>query len=246
MLDIECFTFLNRALESSLAPIVIFATNRGVCSVRGTDLQSPHGIPIDLLDRLVIVRTLPYSVSDIVHILEMRANVEGLSIDEESLAYLGSIGEQTSLRHAVQLLTPSAIMAKVHTQCIRVRASDACRFLTLQLCRRTGATKFSVVTLKRSARSALRLQHAAAIMCSLRYVRALTRLCAFRQHRCSWMPNSLRSCSQRMPHASSRRRHYRRQCESITPLCITCESHSATKMVEAGPTTCYANSPRTT
>ena len=34
MLDIECFTFLNRALESSLAPIVIFATNRGICQVR--------------------------------------------------------------------------------------------------------------------------------------------------------------------------------------------------------------------
>lgn len=34
MLDIECFTYLNRALESTLAPIVIFATNRGVCEVR--------------------------------------------------------------------------------------------------------------------------------------------------------------------------------------------------------------------
>lgn len=32
MLDIECFTYLNRALESSLSPIVIFATNRGVCT----------------------------------------------------------------------------------------------------------------------------------------------------------------------------------------------------------------------
>merc|ERR1712139_420397 len=29
MLDIECFTYLNRALESSLSPIIIFATNRG-------------------------------------------------------------------------------------------------------------------------------------------------------------------------------------------------------------------------
>merc|ERR1711865_1036850 len=29
MLDIECFTYLNRALESTLAPIVILATNRG-------------------------------------------------------------------------------------------------------------------------------------------------------------------------------------------------------------------------
>jgi RuvB-like protein 1 (pontin 52) len=34
MLDIECFTYLNRALESSLSPIVVFATNRGICTIR--------------------------------------------------------------------------------------------------------------------------------------------------------------------------------------------------------------------
>jgi RuvB-like protein 1 len=34
MLNLECFTFLNRALESTLAPIVIFATNRGFCTIR--------------------------------------------------------------------------------------------------------------------------------------------------------------------------------------------------------------------
>jgi TIP49 P-loop domain len=35
MLDMECFAYLNRALESSLAPIVVFATNRGVTQVGG-------------------------------------------------------------------------------------------------------------------------------------------------------------------------------------------------------------------
>jgi DNA helicase TIP49 (TBP-interacting protein) len=75
MLDIECFTYLNRALESSLAPIVVFATNRGVCSVRGTDMLSPHGVPIDLLDRLVIIRTQPYTPEEIVQILAIRAQV---------------------------------------------------------------------------------------------------------------------------------------------------------------------------
>jgi len=30
MLDIECFSFLNRALESDMAPILIVATNRGI------------------------------------------------------------------------------------------------------------------------------------------------------------------------------------------------------------------------
>ena len=34
MLDLECFTYLNRALESALAPIVVFATNRGVTQAR--------------------------------------------------------------------------------------------------------------------------------------------------------------------------------------------------------------------
>merc|ERR1712013_836558 len=69
MLDLECFTFLNRALESTLAPIVILATNRGMCSIKGTDIVSPHGIPIDLLDRLLIVRTTPYNLEDIIKIL---------------------------------------------------------------------------------------------------------------------------------------------------------------------------------
>ncbi|KAG0553657.1 hypothetical protein M758_12G028500 [Ceratodon purpureus] len=114
MLDMECFTYLNRALESSLAPIVIFATNRGICSIKGTDISSPHGIPVDLLDRLVIIRTLPYTPAEMVQILAIRATVESLSLDEESLAYLGEIGERTSLRHAVQLLTPASIVAKTN------------------------------------------------------------------------------------------------------------------------------------
>ena len=54
MLDIECFTFLNKALESTLSPIIVLATNRGMCCIRGTDMISPHGIPVDLLDRYKI------------------------------------------------------------------------------------------------------------------------------------------------------------------------------------------------
>ncbi|CAN0909916.1 RuvB-like protein 1 [Linum grandiflorum] len=123
MLDMECFSYLNRALESSLSPIVIFATNRGICNVRyvelqshirGTDMNSPHGIPVDLLDRLVIIRTQIYDPAEMIQILAIRAQVEGLTVDEESLAFLGEIGQQTSLRHAVQLLSPASIVAKMN------------------------------------------------------------------------------------------------------------------------------------
>lgn len=61
MLDIECFSFLNRALESDQAPIVIMATNRGITQIRGTQYKSPHGIPLDLLDRLLIISTKSYT-----------------------------------------------------------------------------------------------------------------------------------------------------------------------------------------
>merc|ERR1712078_419176 len=33
MLDIECFSFLNRALEQDMAPIVVVATNRGITKI---------------------------------------------------------------------------------------------------------------------------------------------------------------------------------------------------------------------
>ena len=61
MLDLECFSFLNRAIEADLSPILILATNKGFVQIRGTTLKSAHGIPFDLLDRALIVRTHPYT-----------------------------------------------------------------------------------------------------------------------------------------------------------------------------------------
>jgi len=117
MLDIECFTYLNRALESTLAPIVIFATNRGICTIRGTeDMKAAHGIPPDLLDRLIIIRTGTYGLNEIKHILNLRAEVEGIKLDEKALERLAVIGEGTSLRFAAQLLTPAKIMGETNAR----------------------------------------------------------------------------------------------------------------------------------
>lgn len=114
MLDIECFTYLHRALESALSPIVVFATNRGNCTVRGTDIPSPHGMPLDLLDRILIIRTLPYSQDEVVKILNIRAQVEGIKLDANSLESLGEIGVQTTLRYAVQLMTPASLLSRIN------------------------------------------------------------------------------------------------------------------------------------
>lgn len=123
MLDIECFTYLNRALESSLSPIVVFATNRGVCTIRGTDVLAPHGVPVDLLDRMLIIRTMPYSLEEMIQIIAVRAETESIQIDEEGIAALGEIGARTSLRYAVQMLTPSRIVAQTAGRDL-IKASD--------------------------------------------------------------------------------------------------------------------------
>ncbi|CAG8699403.1 1208_t:CDS:2, partial [Ambispora leptoticha] len=115
LLDIECFTYLNKALESPISPIVIFATNRGMCQVRGTeDIIAPHGIPTDLLDRILIIRTLPYSQEDIRAIVQIRAKTEGLTLTDDVLNDMAATGEKTSLRYVIQLLTPASILARTH------------------------------------------------------------------------------------------------------------------------------------
>lgn len=117
MLDIECFTYLHRALESSISPIVVFATNRGRCTIRGTeDIVSPHGIPLDLLDRVMIIRTLPYSQDEMIQILRIRAQTEGLQVSEEAFTSLGEIGVTSTLRYAVQLMTPANMLAKINAK----------------------------------------------------------------------------------------------------------------------------------
>lgn len=45
-------------------------------------MTSPHGIPVDLLDRLVIIRSQPYSLTEAVQILAIRAEVRLLSLNQ--------------------------------------------------------------------------------------------------------------------------------------------------------------------
>lgn len=107
MLDIECFSFINRALEDDFAPIVIMATNRGMSTTRGTNYKSPHGLPIDLLDRSIIIHTSSYNQEEIKTILSIRAQEEEIELTGDALALLTKIGQETSLRYASNLLSVS-------------------------------------------------------------------------------------------------------------------------------------------
>ena len=139
MLDIECFSWLNRALESvrsrrpavrrclhaidatrlhqtrswlvsfsnsrpfgrsrrethtqDLSPVLITATNRGIAKIRGTQYKSPHGLPLDLLDRLMIISTTPYSEDEMRKILTIRYCKRRLFVFA-GVASMASPGEQ--------------------------------------------------------------------------------------------------------------------------------------------------------
>lgn len=109
MLDIECFSFLNRALENEMAPILVIATNRGITTIRGTNYRSPHGIPADFLDRLLIISTQPYTEEEIRKILDIRCEEEDVEMSKDAKVLLTKIGVETSLRYAIHLITAAAL-----------------------------------------------------------------------------------------------------------------------------------------
>ncbi len=108
MLDVECFTYLNRALETSISPIVVLASNRGMTRIRGTDdLVAAHGIPPDFLARLLIIPTEPYGAAEIKQIVRIRANTESVAVTDAAIDKISDHGVRISLRYCLQLLTPS-------------------------------------------------------------------------------------------------------------------------------------------
>ena len=114
LLDLEAFSFLSRAMEKEFAPIIVLATNRGMAKIRGTDELAPHGIPLDMLDRLLIIKTRPYTREEIEKIIEIRAEEEGIKLSEDALKEIGAIGEERSLRYAIHLMQPAKVIAMRH------------------------------------------------------------------------------------------------------------------------------------
>merc|ERR1711977_142344 len=110
MLDIECFSFLNRALENDMAPVLVVATNRGITKIRGTDYESPHGLPVDLLDRLLVVTTEPYDDVSIKKILQIRCEEEDVEMTDDALSLLTRIGKDTTLRYAIHMITAAHLV----------------------------------------------------------------------------------------------------------------------------------------
>jgi RuvB-like protein 2 len=107
MLDLECFSFLTLAAEAEMGPIIILSSNRKMCKVRGSSILSPHGIPADLLDRMLVIKTETYSPEEVRKIVETKMSEEDYQADERAKEYLSQIAVHHGVRHGLNILTAS-------------------------------------------------------------------------------------------------------------------------------------------
>lgn len=116
MMDMICFTYLNKLIESDLSPIIVLATNRGHGKVRGAlhDLRGNYCLPPDLLDRLLVIKTYPYSLEEMQTIIGIRAKLEGLRLSPEALKRFAELAAESAMRYALGLLSPTNMITKAH------------------------------------------------------------------------------------------------------------------------------------
>ena len=70
----------------------------GITKIRGTQYTSPHGLPLDLLDRTIIIPTTQYDEKELKQILKIRTEEEDTEISDDALTVLTKIANETSLR----------------------------------------------------------------------------------------------------------------------------------------------------
>lgn len=68
-------------------------------------------MPLDLLDRLLIIQTKNYTQDEVRQIIETRCEEEDVEMTEEALIFLTEIGMDTTLRYSIQLITTSSLLA---------------------------------------------------------------------------------------------------------------------------------------
>lgn len=88
----ECDLYLLSLISLILIRLCYFV-NRGT-----GDIISAHGIPRDLLDRIIIVRMKPYGQEEVAQIIQIRAQTEGIKIENDAIQELSNIAEKASLR----------------------------------------------------------------------------------------------------------------------------------------------------
>ncbi|PBL00148.1 TIP49-domain-containing protein [Armillaria gallica] len=95
MLDIEYFSFSNCLTR-----------------IRGTTFRSPHGLPVYLLGRVLIISTKSYSDEDIQQIIQIRFQEEDVTLTADATSVLTSMAMQTTLWYSLNRISCAQMLAR--------------------------------------------------------------------------------------------------------------------------------------
>ncbi|KZS04953.1 DNA helicase [Daphnia magna] len=107
MLDMECFSFLNRALEDDMAPVLIMATNRGITKIRGTkyrceeeDAEMQEDALL-VLTRLSMETSLRYAIQliTVANLIARKRKAMEIAVEDIKKAYSLFLDETRSTQY---------------------------------------------------------------------------------------------------------------------------------------------------
>ncbi|KAF9764922.1 RuvB-like protein 1 [Nosema granulosis] len=115
VLDLECFTFLHKAIDSANSPIIILASNDinnyninnyniNNYNINNYDKNS-IGIPQDFLNRLMIIPIKKNTPENNNRIIQMRLTEEEVEISKDGLDFLFELCKTKSLRYCLSLIS---------------------------------------------------------------------------------------------------------------------------------------------
>ena len=91
-------------------PLQLQCATRATSSYQDQQDITPHGIPTDLLDRLVVVSLDPLTDQEAREIVQLRAIEEDVELDAGALVLLTRIARESSLRYACNLISLAALI----------------------------------------------------------------------------------------------------------------------------------------
>ena len=111
-LSTNCFSFLIKILDGLLSPSLICVSNCIKNKIVGVEKFSQYGVPLDFLDRFLIINTRPLEIFQLKEIISLRCLDGNIIIENNAHKLLVKIGLECGIRYSFYMLTMSINFSK--------------------------------------------------------------------------------------------------------------------------------------
>ena len=110
-LNFDSFCFLTRLLDSRYSPLILLSTNRTTIVNLKNFLDSK--IPINFLNRCLIIRTKKYVQNEMANIIVLKAQTSSIVMTGNAIIKLRKVALSTSLRFSILLSLASGLISNI-------------------------------------------------------------------------------------------------------------------------------------